>query len=629
MTALCFLDSVGNLKRQGLAAALLFASMLIVISPARAQYEYYDPLIKPSFQQVDSNGIDLATGIFSFSESDLAIGSGEFELRHSLSTKGGYFFSNNLNMIDNWSMVLVTKVRCKPLDPSVTNCAAVDTGVRSAMFQNSSGSTYARTYGGTFISQPPETLVLSGSTYTYTDPNGIQYIFGPDNSVAYGVASNILHNGFNSTGRVFLVNKIIYPKGLTVSVYYKWYNNYARKQSVFNSAGYMIKYNYSSPIENVANGSNTASISPSSITVINRAIEWCDGAADQCSLTRNWPTTLYNYNDASKTLVISRADGSNQTVVLNTNLLPTSISTPFGTRSIGYRATVAYATAGTYVSPINDVNSFNDNGSTWSYQLRPVLNNGTLLGTRMTATDPLNTVVSFSTDYTSSQTTYGYQPAGKPIPQYQTVDQFHRPLQLSNFEKNVYNYGLDLYGNPTSASVQTTGPNPLTIGMTAQYDTPCVILTKCNSPNWTKDPNGNQTDFQYDPATGILQRKSEPADANGVRPVTRYTFIQRYAWQANGLGGFVQASNSVWLLSQTKTCRASATVSDSCAAGASDEVLTSYDYGPDSGVAGNNLLLRGVTVTADGRSERTCYGYDDNGRRIWASSPNAGRSACY
>lgn len=71
-----------------------------------------------------------------------------------------------------------------------------------------------------------------------------------------------------------------------------------------------------------------------------------------------------------------------------------------------------------------------------------------------------------------------------------------------------------------------------------------------------------------------------------------------------------------------------------CAGGASDEVVTRYDYGPDTGSVGNNLLLRGKVVTAqdaDGviRSYRTCYGYDALGNKIWETSPRAGLSACY
>jgi YD repeat-containing protein len=58
----------------------------------------------------------------------------------------------------------------------------------------------------------------------------------------------------------------------------------------------------------------------------------------------------------------------------------------------------------------------------------------------------------------------------------------------------------------------------------------------------------------------------------------------------------------------------------------SDEVLTTYDYGPDSGP--NNLLLRGKAVTADGKTARTCYAYDALGNKISETSANAQLANC-
>ncbi|KTW09723.1 hypothetical protein, partial [Sphingomonas sanguinis] len=103
---------------------------------------------------------------------------------------------------------------------------------------------------------------------------------------------------------------------------------------------------------------------------------------------------------------------------------------------------------------------------------------------------------------------------------------------------------------------------------------------------------------------------------------------QRYAWLSNGGGGFVRASSPVWLLSQERTCRTSATQGNACAAGSGDEVVTTYEYGPDDGSVGNNLLVRGIAVTADGRTRRTCFGYDGQGNRIWETKPRAGLGVC-
>ncbi|MEA3030032.1 MAG: hypothetical protein QOG13_1357, partial [Sphingomonadales bacterium] len=84
----------------------------------------------------------------------------------------------------------------------------------------------------------------------------------------------------------------------------------------------------------------------------------------------------------------------------------------------------------------------------------------------------------------------------------------------------------------------------------------------------------------------------------------------------------------VWLRTATSSCRTSAATGNPAApcASAGDEVRTQYDYGPDSGP--NTLLLRGQTVSADGVTLRTCYGYDTFGRRISETQPLANLASC-
>ena len=55
-------------------------------------------------------------------------------------------------------------------------------------------------------------------------------------------------------------------------------------------------------------------------------------------------------------------------------------------------------------------------------------------------------------------------------------------------------------------------------------------------------------------------------------------------------------------------------------------MTTTYDYGPTSGA--NNLFLRGMSVTADGVTHRTCYAYDIYGNRVGETFPRAGLSSC-
>lgn len=164
----------------------------------------------------------------------------------------------------------------------------------------------------------------------------------------------------------------------------------------------------------------------------------------------------------------------------------------------------------------------------------------------------------------------------------------------------------------------------------------CVPATAryCNKPLTTTDARGAVTEYTYAPENGGLLTATGPAPASGQpRPQTRNLYAQRYAWISNGAGGYVQAATPIWLPTVTSTCRTSAATGNPaapCAGGAADEVVTAYDYGPDSGP--NTLQLRGQTITStDGGTTtilRTCYGYDPLGRRISETQPEANPASC-
>ncbi|RDC58918.1 hypothetical protein HME9302_00094 [Alteripontixanthobacter maritimus] len=142
------------------------------------------------------------------------------------------------------------------------------------------------------------------------------------------------------------------------------------------------------------------------------------------------------------------------------------------------------------------------------------------------------------------------------------------------------------------------------------------------SPTRITDAKGAQTDYTYDLTHGGVLTKTAPADASGVRPQTRYTYAQRHARDASGAA----LSPPVWVLASESYCRTSSASGNGCAAGASDQVVTVYDYGPTSGP--NNLWLRGTAVTADGQTLRTCFGYDAFGQKISETQPKGNAGSC-
>ncbi len=142
---------------------------------------------------------------------------------------------------------------------------------------------------------------------------------------------------------------------------------------------------------------------------------------------------------------------------------------------------------------------------------------------------------------------------------------------------------------------------------------------RCANPTIRIDANGQQTDYVYDAAHGGVLTETGPADANGIRPQTRYTYVQRTAWLRTSGGSYAASPYSVWLLASRSSCRTTAASGAGCAGGATDEVRSTYDYGPNSGP--NNLLLRGMVDDVNGAALRTCYRYDARGNRISETRP--------
>ncbi len=207
-------------------------------------------------------------------------------------------------------------------------------------------------------------------------------------------------------------------------------------------------------------------------------------------------------------------------------------------------------------------------------------------------------------------------------------------------ESNILQIDRDSLGNAvvvTEVPKVGSGLNPKVTSQTFQGgstpNTLCGFATTvlCDKPITRIDAKGNQTDFTYDPVHGGVLTKTLPAvqvDAAGplIRPQTRYEYAQRYAWIKNSGGTYSQASSPVWVLVRERSCRKTAASGQTCVGGAADEVITDYDYGPNSGP--NNLLPRGVAVTADGQTLRSCYTYDANGRKLSETQPKAGLAVC-
>ena len=114
-------------------------------------------------------------------------------------------------------------------------------------------------------------------------------------------------------------------------------------------------------------------------------------------------------------------------------------------------------------------------------------------------------------------------------------------------------------------------------------------------------------------------------------PQIRKSYTQRNAWYYSSAGVMTKDPKAIWVLLTESYCISGAPNGNTTTPGAectkpNDEVVTTYEYDPDSGPT--NLLPRGKAVAFGGVTLRTCYGYDSQGNKIWETSPNANLSSC-
>ncbi|HEY0147622.1 MAG TPA: hypothetical protein VGB70_01315 [Allosphingosinicella sp.] len=155
---------------------------------------------------------------------------------------------------------------------------------------------------------------------------------------------------------------------------------------------------------------------------------------------------------------------------------------------------------------------------------------------------------------------------------------------------------------------------------TASFPASCGAPKTCNKPDYVIDARGNRTDYTYDPQHGGVLTETGPA-VNGVRPQTRFSYAQKFAYVRNSSGALVAAPTPVWVLTQISTCK----TQPSCQ-GTPDEVRTQFEYGAPG--TADTLLVRGTVVDAGGLSLRTCYTYDLYGNKVSETSPRAGLASC-
>jgi len=651
-----------------IACALLFSLINIHVANAQTQGSPAPFILTPPIvDYLDSNHVSMITGKPQFTIPVLSLGDVSF----TPYTYNGHFQYGGV--IDhNYGRIAQCQGAYPPYPggyPGTWECTLGGTsygvqpqyGEESDTFVYSGSSYYSYTGNGS-------TFVDNGSTCTWTRRDGTQIIYA-----AFHISGNPMCASNNIT-------KIIYPNGRIATYFYSGtfsttVGQYSPIISIAMNSGYMLKYNYSGT---PAFGSET------SVTAINRAFETCNPSALTCTLTRTWPTAKLTwqiktvspcdgypslgtgYNSCNHyILTIQDAAHRNHVFELDSycrvvSYQPSEATTPVFTYklcsnlgSIGapLRDCFGYTTWTGSPGGFDPVPQLLDlastvakDGQTWGYSSVPsqgvVPYNSTWahfvthpLGKTMEAHGNATPGTEVSRGGSiGSITTYD----GKVVAFAYSVNSLISTVTTP--EGIQSQYGYDARGNLASVkTVPKSGSGNSSITVSAGYPTSCSNLVTCNKPTYTMDAKNNETDFTYDPTHGGTLTVTFPAvtvttapgvSTNGIRPQTRYTYAKRNAWYLSNSGVMTKDPNPIWVLTGESFCRTSsalASPSNGCT-DSTDAVVTSYDYGPDSGP--NNLLVRGKAMTANGTTLRTCYGHDPQGNKIWETSPNAAPSSC-
>jgi YD repeat-containing protein len=606
-----------------------FATIAVLASistAALSQSEVPTGINSPTYSLTDANGINLTSNKPSARVDDVSIGAATNPLAHAVITNYesatptiafSDSFAGQVQAANNWD--------------TSDKCTAIGAGGYLDVMIAGSADRMCGSAGGSYISQRSSgsTMVTNADgTLTYTQAHGTQFLF-------------------NSVRQLIQVTN---PDGMITTLTYKSTAMPAgstryRLQSVTRNDGLQLKYTY------VSNAAPVNTLSPwfqiASIRAINNTVEYCDPVADACTFTETWPVATQSRTASGSLKYFTVTDAGGRATRFTTGVPVLSGGTympnfmPFTTdQLLAIRvptSTSADTLTYTYCAPSGEyycmkagVKSVTANGVTWTYAGTSGTG-GPSVFIQLTSTRP-------GGGSRQVQQQIGNYAQG-PLISFSdslAMRSFHFEFSLANRlhyvnmrDGHKLTYAYDARGNITQETHSPKTGSPLEpLVRAANYDSSCSNPVKCNKPNWVRDAKGNQTDYEYNPIHGgVLKVTSPPPIAGGFRPQVRQTFTQRYAWYKNASGTVVQAPSAIWVLTAKKFCRTTAALPDGSGCGVpADEVTTTYEYGPTS--SANNLFLRGVAVTADGITFRTCYGYDIYGNRISETLPKAGLTSC-
>lgn len=548
--------------RRTLLCALTSCSALT--APAVAQTSGQLP---PPYLSTDEMGVNPVDGSFNFSMIEGSIG----DQQDGLSMQR---ISGSAGWSDNWTGVLYV---------NSTGVSIVHGAVQEKFSKVGSNYVSAKKDGATL------TVNANNDVYTYTASDGTRTTYrlpyDPGTSINVTTFSNGACRSENAI-HCALPETVIRPDGYTRTLVWDtptictdWEECRTAKmayrlKSVSDNRGYSMTIKYMT---------NGGAVPPASTWYKRQSIKFLNTKVNPCNpdlATCVGPTITYAYPSTNE-MTVTDPGGREWKFTTGAGGL-VAIKRPGATTD---SIAVSYG--------INGVSSVTKDGVTTSYNRAVSGNSAT-----MTITNALSqqtTIVSDMSLYRPTSikdalnrtTSFAYDANG-------------RLTETTASEGNKAIKTYDDRGNITAETLKAKPGSALTdIITTASYPTTCTNAVTCNSPIWTKDAKGNQTDYTFDPVHGGVLTVTAPADASGKRAQTRNSYV---------------LVNGVYKLTGQSVCN----TAESCV-GTADETKTSIAYDA------NSLPTTVTTAAGDGSlSATTMATYDPVGNIKTVDGPLPG-----
>lgn len=623
-----------------LRAAVAALSVLFAAGAAQAQSAKGPQA--PEHYTLDVNNIDVVQGTFNYSATDVAIGPEQAGLAYARITAGE-------TQRGSFDGLIEVEAAGELIPGNIIWAYTVSVGGMSAVYQNY--STSSPTAPMAAKSEDGSTLTFDGtSIYTHVSASGMVSLF----DTAYALPLPVYWTPTSGPGGQ--ITRSTQPDGARTDWYYRsatvGTTTAHRIQSVTNTRGYQIKFEYAFNGTPTTTGQLTSFAELTSARGINNAVDYCAPTADTCSsFTQTWPLATYAHSTSGANKRVDVTNGLSQTTGYvyqpspggwTLNLIDwaevgrtsTSVSYDAQARVISYSDG---GTAWTYLFETTPNGNFQNttvtdpNGNQTRYRSRMLIGPNPGPNGDLTAINRLNYII----DPVGNRTDFDYDNQG-------------RLTAVQMPEGNRIEYTYDTRGNITRT--RQTGKSPTTdpnLDVTATYPSTCSNTVTCNKPTAITDARGNATDLTWDSTHGGLLTETSPAPTSGAaRPQTRYSYSQQTAWYRTASSGSFTAAPLIWLPISTSAC-ATATHTAGCA-GTADEVLSATVFQSGSGSVASNLLLvtessgagdgsltatttstwdvRGDLKTVDGplsgTADTTWYAYDVLRREIGVVAPD-------